>query len=326
MLAWDIQRARAQSDAAAAAATASAPTIATLPRPALTRNATPRRAVQTAPMPSMPSDMRFAQLPEPLDLPPEGAEIGDEQLPSPSPGDQPLPPTSRSGCHRSRSHRTSVRAARPRAKPPNCLNEGEVGARTTGSRNGRRAVRPGLRAARRTQSASSRFACRRICRSWPPSAAPAAADAAAIGRPHVGLDADRLGRRRRADAGPPDVGRSRQEAIGSPPAARDEAAGSAQAAAGHAAASRRLEALRRIPHAAAAADRHHARRNRKVHQGSPRRNRARRRRTRPCSTRSNRDREVKAQGAGKDRRAGRRIQPSSATSSATRRWKSSPAG
>ena len=37
-----------------------------------------------APMPTMPSDMRFAQLPEPLDLPAEGTEIDDVPLSTPA--------------------------------------------------------------------------------------------------------------------------------------------------------------------------------------------------------------------------------------------------
>jgi general secretion pathway protein D len=89
LLAWDIQRARANADANLPAVNspgASDDRYATQAQTSTKANSAP--AVQTASMPSMTPDLRFAQLPEPLDLPPEDA--GDaEQLPAPTPASQP---------------------------------------------------------------------------------------------------------------------------------------------------------------------------------------------------------------------------------------------
>ena len=148
---------------------------------------------------------------------------------------------------------------------------------------------------------------------------------AAVHWPHVGLDADRCHCRGRTGASPPNVGRSRQEAIGSPPPARVQAAGSGQAAAGNPRASCRVAALRRVSHAAHATHRHHARRNGKVHQGPQRRNRARRRK--PGRARRSRTATAKSNSRSRKRLPSWSTSSTgSATSSGTPRWKSSPAG
>ena len=82
LLAWDIQRARTGGQTSSAAAAE-----ITDDRYAAQASLEAERAASQnaqAPMPTMPSDMRFAQLPEPLDLPAEGAEIDDAPLSAPA--------------------------------------------------------------------------------------------------------------------------------------------------------------------------------------------------------------------------------------------------
>ncbi|MEX2092785.1 MAG: hypothetical protein WD971_08920 [Pirellulales bacterium] len=85
LLAWDIQRARATQPAATPAVAAeNAPADRYAAQAGLTPDgdSAPRR--QTSTLPSLPADMRFAELPEPLDLPPEDADTANERLPSPA--------------------------------------------------------------------------------------------------------------------------------------------------------------------------------------------------------------------------------------------------
>jgi general secretion pathway protein D len=84
-LSWDIQRARANQGASSPNVQAvgnSDDRYAATASLAAERDAT---IAAQAPMPSMPADSRFTQLPEPLDLPAEGGEIVDAPLPAPLP-------------------------------------------------------------------------------------------------------------------------------------------------------------------------------------------------------------------------------------------------
>jgi general secretion pathway protein D len=84
-LAWDIQRAKSGQGVAAATATVTDERYAAQTSlDAESEGASGARA----PMPSMPSDMRFAQLPEQMELPPDSAEINDAPLPSAMPGEK----------------------------------------------------------------------------------------------------------------------------------------------------------------------------------------------------------------------------------------------
>ncbi len=90
LLAWDIQRARANGTTALPAANSAAASndrYATQARMSPEVNSAP--AYQTTSLPSTTPDLRFAQLPEPLNLPPDGAGSAAERLPSPMPSTLP---------------------------------------------------------------------------------------------------------------------------------------------------------------------------------------------------------------------------------------------
>ena len=120
----------------------------------------------------MSSDLRFAQLPEPLDLPPESSEAADEnchrrlrpcgQL-HPSISRRRSPGRPNWNQHRRRRHSAAVES-----EAAELLEGRRIGPGSQGSKVGGRVVWPGLRAPRRTRFGPSRSACRDIWSNWPP--------------------------------------------------------------------------------------------------------------------------------------------------------------
>jgi general secretion pathway protein D len=93
LLAWDIQRAHAKGTTPLPAVNSPNTTddrYATQAR--MSQEASSAPAYQSTSLPAMAPDMRFAQLPEPMELPPESTQPAAEQLPAPS---QSYPSTTR---------------------------------------------------------------------------------------------------------------------------------------------------------------------------------------------------------------------------------------
>ncbi len=133
VLAWDIQRARATQPATGAAAAAA---IAANDRYAAQAGLVPDNEIapssQTSTLPSLPVDMRFAELPEPLDLPPDNqlpdsGEAANEQLPSAAPtAAQSATPINRTAPATQAASGSTQPSARSESEAVGLLRAGEV--------------------------------------------------------------------------------------------------------------------------------------------------------------------------------------------------------